>query len=50
MCFALLGVSIEFRPDSMDFFPNSLTCEGSSGCVVALNQVVENMKMFDDCG
>jgi hypothetical protein len=34
----------------MDFFAYSLTLEGSSGCVVALNQLIKGAEMFDDSG
>lgn len=50
LCLASFGGGIEFRPNSVYFFPESLTFEGSSGCIVALHQVIERAEMGDGCG
>lgn len=50
MCCALFSSSIEFRPDSVYFFSESLTFEGSRGCLMALNQLVKSTEMLDNCG
>lgn len=50
MRLASFGGSIEFRSNSVYFFPESLAFEESSGCVGALHQIIERAEMGDDRG